>query len=236
MTQTNRRATILFLSILFFMSAGVVRAQTRFEIQPKESRFWIEGTSSVSSFTCEADDVAGGGRLAGNIVSVSTGHSARAQAHMTIPVQQLDCGKARMNSDLRDALRAGDFPYIQFELQSAEVVAAPASSTGWYGLRALGRLEIAGEERLVTIPAEGIRLADGLYRVRGSMPLRMTDFGVDPPTALLGMVKVRDEIEVHFDVVAACPLLIAEARKEGVEGWSAYADIAAQSRPCSSAQ
>jgi hypothetical protein len=31
----------------------------------------------------------------------------------------------------------------------------------------------------------------------------MTDFGIDPPTALLGTLKTRDEVTVYFDVTVS---------------------------------
>ena len=37
--------------------------------------------------------------------------------------------------------------------------------------------------------------------VRGSYVIRMTDFGVRPPRRFGGLLRVRDQITVHFDVV-----------------------------------
>jgi len=31
--------------------------------------------------------------------------------------------------------------------------------------------------------------------------LLMSDFGIKPPTALFGMVKVRNDVEVKFDLI-----------------------------------
>ena len=50
---------------------------------------------------------------------------------------------------------------------------------------------------------EGRRLPDGQFRLTGSLPLLMTDFGIDPPKAMPGTLKTGDRVVVHFDVVVA---------------------------------
>ena len=37
------------------------------------------------------------------------------------------------------------------------------------------------------------------FRIRAEMPVRMTDFGITPPTALFGIVKARNELTVRFE-------------------------------------
>jgi hypothetical protein len=47
--------------------------------------------------------------------------------------------------------------------------------------------------------------ADGWTTIRttGRLALKMTDFGVDPPTALLGTLRTGDEVTVYFDVTVS---------------------------------
>lgn len=37
---------------------------------------------------------------------------------------------------------------------------------------------------------------------QGTLPIQMTDFNVEPPTAMLGLIRARDKITVHFDITA----------------------------------
>lgn len=134
---------------------------------------------------------------------------------MTVPVQRFDCGHRRMTSDMHETLEAEAHPTIRFELADAAVVAAPDAPDGWYRLQATGTLTIAGTERSIEALAWGRPLGDGRYRVRGCKSLLMTDFGIDPPTKFLGVVKVHDRIEVLFDLIGqpaslpdATPLMI----------------------------
>ena len=38
------------------------------------------------------------------------------------------------------------------------------------------------------------------FRLRGGLPLRMTDFGIQPPVALFGLIRARDELWVSVDL------------------------------------
>jgi len=157
---------------------------------PVESRVWIEGRSTVNRFTCAATRVEGVGEVeAGQAV----------QAWLVVPVRAFDCGERAMNRDLQEALQADRFPEIRFELSEAVVLEAPASDSA--RLEVAGALTIAGTTRTVRFEAAGQLLASGRVRLVGSLPLKLTDFNVKPPTALLGLIRVHDQITVHFDLV-----------------------------------
>lgn len=186
------------LMVLAPLLSGAQRATSQIRLTlADESQLWIEGSSSVNTFTCEAGTIDGTG-----LFETQATHS-EAVAEVVVPVRQFDCGKSRMNQDLYDALKAETYPQIRFRLSKAEL-AAPATDTGAYPLplRVTGRLTIAGAERPVTLAVQGHQQANGTYRATGSLPLLMSDFGVDPPTALLGLVKAHDAITVHFNLVA----------------------------------
>ncbi len=157
-----------------------------------ESRFWIEGTTTVDDFACTAAPVRGRAAVAPRAVGGT----------LAVPVAAFDCGIGQMNRDLQAALRGDAHPEIRFGLQRAEAAGA-TDAGGWVPVRAWGTLSLAGAERLVALTAQGRRYPDGRVRIRGRHPLLMTDFGVEPPARLLGLVRVHDRIVVHFDLVAA---------------------------------
>ena len=158
-----------------------------------ESRFWIDGTSTAGAFTCTAARVAGVGQVAAEGAAAIGGR-------VTVPVRAFDCGNRRMNVDMGRALKGDAHPAVRFEVQSA-ALAGPGAS-GWTRARATGSLDLAAVVRPLVVDVEGRSLPDGRVRLRGRMPMRMTDFGVDPPTGLLGLVRAHDRILVRFDLVA----------------------------------
>ena len=193
------RRLVLCLLLLSIVQAAPAQ-QLRLELADG-SRVRIEGTSSINTFTCEAAGIEGDGYLVGE---ARPGHRS-VVAHVYVPVRQFDCGNPRMDADLRDALQAREHPQIRFRLRDARLIPGDGASgddAGRFVLNVEGWVEIAGNARPVALRVEGRRLTDSSYHATGHLPLRMTDFGIEPPTALLGLVKVRDQITVHFDLVA----------------------------------
>ena len=78
-----------------------------------------------------------------------------------------------------------------------------ADTGAWVGepgaLKAIGVLQIAGVEREVTLPLKTTRKGDALA-VSGEIDVLMTDYGIAPPKAMMGMVKADPKVTVTFDV------------------------------------
>ena len=160
------------------------------------SRVRIDGTSTLGRYTCAAGEVAGAGDVP---------PAGPATAELTVGVASFDCGQSRMNRDFRRSLRAEAAPEIRFTLGLAETLAPEARTGAWVRVRAAGRLSLAGVERPVTVVAEGRRLGAGRVQLRGQHPLLMTDFGVRPPSGMLGLVRAHDRVVVVFDLTASSP-------------------------------
>lgn len=188
---------LLLVALLFAAAASAAQPAYRLD---GDSRLWIAGTSTVNSFTCAAGTLTGQGALREAPVRAAR-LEAGTQARLEAPVAGFDCGDPRMNRDFHGAMKAKAHPAIRFELDSAEVV-GEAAGAEWQEVAARGRLTIAGVTRPVELRLQGRHLADGRVQVRGQKALRMTDFGIKPPTALLGLIKAHNQIVVHFDLRA----------------------------------
>lgn len=184
--------------VLMLVSAQPVAAQIQLELLD-ESELRIDGSSTVNSFTCNARFVSGNASLH----AIGANRQGTDSAQVRVPVNRFDCGKERMNADFYEAMKADAFPYILFELIDAELVEGKAESSDLRLLYAAGNLSIAGTTRTIQISVRGKQLAEDLYQASGNIQLKMSDFGIDPPTALFGLIKADDKITVHFDLVAA---------------------------------
>jgi polyisoprenoid-binding protein YceI len=196
-----RTALIFLLIFIYAVLVPPVGAQDAYVLTP-ESRMRIEGTSTIDTFTCEAETIVGSGHLQGShgiAGEKSRIGSEEAGVELIVPVESFDCGKARMNRDMYEALKASSHPEIGFLLDGVEVVDSNPDGDE-YNLRATGRLSLAGEERQVTLSVRGTNLPDGRLRATGAVDLLMSDFGITPPSALLGLVRARDQITVAFEL------------------------------------
>lgn len=103
-----------------------------------------------------------------------------------------------------EQLDAGRHPEIRFESSRIE-------ADGDGGLRIHGALTIRGRERQLEVPAR-IRREGGDLRVSGELEIEHRDFGIEP-VSIGGVVKVANEIDIRFDVLARPVSGLVERRK-----------------------
>ena len=94
-------------------------------------------------------------------------------------------------------MKADNHPNITFKLEGVTPIKAQADG---YTVTASGNLTFAGSTKKVELIAKGKSNGDGTITFSGSQKIKMTDFGIKPPTALMGTMKVGNEVEVVFSV------------------------------------
>lgn len=193
-----RRFTFGVAALLAPAALGAA-AFADFPIQP-QSKLWVEGTSSVRSYRCEA------GRVDGSITTrapeasteIATLEQNVKTVEIRIPVSALDCSNGTMNGHMRKALASDRAPVIRYRLTKHAVTPTGADAAT---VRMDGGLTIAGNERPTSVQATVTRDATGTLRVKGSKVIKMSEYGVKPPSLMMGTMKVHDPVTVKFDVV-----------------------------------
>ena len=170
----------------------------------RADRVWFTGSSNIRRFTCTARQVYVSAEAAPEdfVRTRQDGVPAVRTAAMQVPVSSLDCGIGLQNSHLFQALGATANPTISFSLGEYSV----ERSDNLRRVRMLGALRIAGVERRVVLNGSLFRDAEGRWMLRGARVINLRDFGILPPRRFLGLLRVRDEVVVHFDV-AVRPLI-----------------------------
>ena len=62
-----------------------------------------------------------------------------------------------------------------------------------------GNLNIGGQSRQVTLDLSIAPGGDGAH-LKGRVPIVQSNFGIKPFSAMMGALKVKDEVEVDLDV------------------------------------
>jgi polyisoprenoid-binding protein YceI len=195
--RTNIRTTILALALIVPASGAWTIANERIELQP-QSRLWIDGTSTVKSFTCKANEVnavveANG---ANAISALLTGDKGVKAVRVTIPAAQIDCGNGTMNDHMRKAIKLAESPTIEFRLVNYDVARSGEGISGTIA----GTLSLGGVEKAITLNADG-KPEGGMLHVTGAYPLKMTEYGLKPPSLMFGRIKVGETVTVKFDLL-----------------------------------
>lgn len=117
---------------------------------------------------------------------------------VSVPVKNLKSEKDGLDKNLQKALKADKFPTIDVQLTSYTATATGDS----LAITAKGEITVAGKTTPVELTGVGRPTAEGL-RVTGQKQLLMTQFDVKPPTMMMGTIKTRDEVVIHWDLLLA---------------------------------
>lgn len=186
----------LIVIVAFTLLSGLMPQSTTiaYKISP-ESKVWVEGTSTIHDWTCGATEIKG-------TVELTFGTDmapAVSAAQVTVPIKKMDCDNSTMDRKLQKALKMKDTPNLLFEFESATTQDAAVADS--FEVATLGYMMIAGQTRRITVTQYLTERVDGTIIFRGSFPVSMKDYGVKPPTALLGTIRTGNEVTVFFKFV-----------------------------------
>jgi hypothetical protein len=167
----------------------------------EQSSLYIEGSSNVNRFDCALKDqfskaeahvtFAEGGRIM--LFDMAT---------LTLRTAGLDCDNEMMNEDLLKTMKADQYPYITVSLKSAKVIEGSLDNIGESArLKAEALFTITHVRRTVILDVKAWRMSENQFRFTSSASLRMTDYDIEPPSVLFGLIKVRDKISLKFDLI-----------------------------------
>lgn len=155
----------------------------------------IAGTSNIHDFTATTKDVrltklaiANGAAAA----TVLANPAAVESFEIVIKAASLVSDKDGLDKNMHKALKTTEFPEIVFRLNRFEGTGA--------AMKAIGVLKIAGVEKEIAMDIKVVAAATTLT-VSGQVPLLMTDYGIAPPKAMMGVLKTSPKITVKFETV-----------------------------------
>lgn len=170
------------------------------------SRLWLEGDSTLHAYASTATMVQVTGWISPGSGDQELSALARAgrvkDLTVAIPVQGLKSGESRLDKNMRAALKAENFPRIEFQM--TDYSAGPTASDGTFTVEARGRLSIAGKTDIIAIKTLA-REDGGNLKIGGEHKLSMSAFGIKPPSLMLGALKVRDAVVVHYELILGSP-------------------------------
>lgn len=193
-----RRASVL---AALWLPAAVQAQDTELKLGTQAgTRLWVEGGSNVRSWSCDAKLVEASvtGEAVPATASAKAVSAAARQAVLTIPVDRLDCRNGTMNEHMRKALKANANKSIQYRIAKWELTPRGDDAGS---VTTSGTLLIAGAEKPISVELTAKRAAQGTWQLTGSKTIRMTEWGVKPPSLMLGTMKVHDPVTVRFELV-----------------------------------
>lgn len=133
--------------------------------------------------------------------------------YLRIPVEKLDSGIRIMNEKMREHLRSKMHPEIGYEILSVKEATFSTGEEECYQITFSGSADAAGVyhqmENDVSLCTFYPNNRDDSKRTKihvfGTFEIKMTDFGITPPTFMQGALTTGDIIQVDFDFLLTPP-------------------------------
>ncbi|MDR5591925.1 YceI family protein [Christiangramia sp. SM2212] len=181
--------SLKMLGALLLLSLGL-NAQS-FQFDNNSSSLIVYGTSNIHDWIIDAAKSSGTITLATSDQKI-TGIE---NLEMVIRSESLKSGKSGMDKNTYKALKTEQFKTITYKLKSVKSI--NQSSNGSYHVMTSGILELAGVKKNTDLKFN-LELQNNKVTINGEHELKMTDFNIEPPTAVFGSIKTGDEVKIKF--------------------------------------
>lgn len=184
--------TFLILLVLFTVLLGAASAQNAYTMS-SDFVIGIYGSSNVHDWNETVNKVSGNASVLWNNDGSFNLQSLTVKVDINSIIS--DHGST-MNNKTFKALKSDSYPQIVFTL--SDPLKNIKSADNGNSVMANGSITIAGVTKPVTMLVKIYIGEHGKIVFEGQQALKMSDYGIEPPTALAGMMKVADGVVVKF--------------------------------------
>jgi polyisoprenoid-binding protein YceI len=186
----------LLLAITAMVAVSRAQDATPLPLALDSARVTLAGTSNIHDYTATTSTVRLTSARLVQPVADANGLLAPGAVEgfeVAVPAATLVSDKDGLNKNMHKALVVDKHPNITFRLARIDPGAGGA-------LKAVGTLQIAGKAKEMAFDLTTDRQASTL-KITGQTALLMTDFGITPPKAMLGMLKTDPKVTVTFEAL-----------------------------------
>ncbi len=177
---------LLGLGSLASSSADVPALEGRWA--SAEFRATVAGTSTLHDWSVESTSAVG---------EIDSTNPAAIRGYLQLAANSLANKSSGLNSRMYAALKTEAYPQIKFEATGVDRPAGPVEPGVAQTWSVRGRLILSGGTRELTLVTRATLQPDGRLLLETETPLKMTDFGIKPPT-FMGMVRTGDAVTVKI--------------------------------------
>ena len=193
----------LFVSA-FLLSCGCIAQNgagnaNYHQVKITASSIIIKGETNVNKFQCKMDQPA----LNDSIIVKNLWLNKKLEFEglkLKYRVDHFACGIRAMDSDFQELLKADKEPYLYLQLNS---ITLHPSNDAFEELDVDAEVEVllAGVRKKIDVKGgKVINHSSAQMTLKGDKELLMTDFNIEPPTKMFGMIKVTDDITIDFAI------------------------------------
>jgi polyisoprenoid-binding protein YceI len=183
---------ILQTALILLVCMAIQPGYSQVVLQPSASSVTIKGTSSLHDWEEKV------GKYDVDLVFRYQENSITGIEKVLFKCQSksITSESSLMNNKTYEALKTDKFTEISFKLISVEHF---TFQNGKLTGTLIGDLFLSGVTRRVSIDFSGNANGDKVI-IKGLKSLKMSDFNITPPTALMGSLKTGDQVTISFNL------------------------------------
>jgi len=192
---------LLSAILLFFISSAFLLSDAplvhRLIVLPA-SKLSIDGKTNVNTFTCAIAKYSGTDTL----VLHEGGRNVRpvfVKGSVGLDASAFDCGMAIMTSDFRKTIKSDEYPAIVIDFISFE--RTPSYAQQEENFKGILKISLAGVTKLFEVDCSIEAKENGMIHLKGGRNFTFADFGLKPPSRMMGTIKVKQDLTVKFHLV-----------------------------------
>lgn len=190
---------VAIITVVLLGKAQVIIAQAvpiaKWKVE-KNSTLLVKGKSNVNSFTCTINEYTKNDTL---ICSNDVSKSVRLKGEMRMDVLRFDCHSGMLTKGLRQTLKADEYPIMMIRFLSLErmpiLLTKEESVKGWI------EVELAGAVKRFELTYSFNKNSGGNIQLDGGRTFCFSDFQLSPPKKFGGLIKIKDEFVVRFQLL-----------------------------------
>lgn len=196
MKTVNKSQKIIKIGILLLLLSPLATwAQTAYKLSSgKDNVLKVLGTSNVHDWIMTANNIESTGMFKFNSRNEMVDLTA---LKFTVVAKSLTSGKSSMDGRTYKSIKESEYPKITYQLTFATVTMVQANK---YAIQTTGTLTIAGKTQTIAMKVMALVNADHSISCHGTEKLMLTDYGIAPPSFMLGAMKVGNDLTIQFEL------------------------------------
>jgi len=179
---------LVFSSMSFALQGNLDKTAYRLQNLNLE----VTGTSTLHDWEIKSAK----GQADVNFVLASDKLTGISGLNFSIPAESLKSGNNMMDNNTYKALKTDKFKTINYVLTAGSVTQVDGAT---FQIKTSGKLTIAGTAKETDLVATAkYNAADKSYTITGNKKIKMSQWGVKPPTVMMGTIKTGDDITISY--------------------------------------
>lgn len=185
------------LFLLYLMGLPFIWVYGQNELVVVDHELTISGTSTLKEWTMKVEEL----DIEGQAIREEGELTGFKNVVVTVNVASIKSDHETMDQNTFEALKGDEFPQIRFAFSDDVTVFNQTSDLFMAICR--GDITLAGVSRAISFQAQGRWKGPNKMVLKGAKDFNMRDFGVEPPTFLLGVNKTGDTVSIDLVLTLA---------------------------------